>query len=72
MNNINHYETLDPENWDEMRALAHRIVDDAMTYLETVRERPVWQPVPEDVAARFDEQAPHEAAGAEAAYQEFL
>src|SRR5688572_2200419 len=72
MNNINHYETLDPENWDEMRALAHRIVDDAMTYLETVRERPVWQPVPEDVAARFEEQAPHEPAGAEAAYQEFL
>jgi hypothetical protein len=36
MNNNNHYETLDPINWDEMRALAHRIVDDAMTYLEAV------------------------------------
>jgi len=72
MNTTNHFESLDPENWDEMRSLAHRIVDDAMTYLETVRERPVWQPVPEEVAARFDEQAPHEPAGAEAAYQEFL
>lgn len=72
MNTTNHYETLDPENWDEMRTLAHRMVDDAITYLETVRERPVWQPVPEDVAARFDEQAPHEPGGAEAAYQEFL
>jgi glutamate/tyrosine decarboxylase-like PLP-dependent enzyme len=72
MNTTNHHETLDPENWEEMRTLAHRIVDDAMTYLETVRERPVWQPVPEDVAARFDEQAPHEPGGAEAAYQEFL
>ncbi len=72
MNNNEHYETLDPENWDEMRILAHRIVDDAMTYLETVRERPVWQPVPEEVAARFDEQAPHQPAGAEATYQEFL
>jgi aromatic-L-amino-acid/L-tryptophan decarboxylase len=71
MDNTRPFETLDPENWEEMRALAHRIVDDAMTYLETVRERPVWQPVPEDVAARFDEQAPHEPAGAEAAYQEF-
>src|SRR3972149_5772758 len=30
------YETLDPENWDKMRALAHRMVDDAITYLETV------------------------------------
>ena len=27
------FETLDPENWDEMRALAHRIVDDALIYL---------------------------------------
>ena len=72
MNNNEHYETLDPENWDEMRSLAHRIVDDAMTYLETVRERPVWQPVPEEVAARFDEQVPHEPAGAETAYQEFV
>jgi glutamate/tyrosine decarboxylase-like PLP-dependent enzyme len=71
--NINEpYETLDPANWDEMRTLAHRIVDDAMTYLETVRERPVWQPVPEEVAARFDEQVPHEPAGAETAYQEFV
>ncbi len=68
----NQFETLDPENWEEMRALAHRIVDDAMTYLETVRERPVWQPVPDEVAARFEEQAPHEPAGSEAAYQEFL
>src|SRR5512134_2864419 len=65
------YETLDPENWDEMRALAHRMVDDAVTYLETVRERPVWQPMPEDVSAHFREKAPHEPAGAEAAYQEF-
>ena len=72
MDNTKRYETLDPENWDEMRTLAHRMVDDAMTYLETVRERPVWQPVPEDVAVRFDEQAPHEPGGAEAAYQEFL
>src|SRR5512141_390862 len=72
MSNNEHYETLDPENWEEMRALAHRIVDDAMTYLETVRERPVWQPVPEEVAAHFEEQVPHEPAGAEETYQEFL
>jgi aromatic-L-amino-acid/L-tryptophan decarboxylase len=66
------YETLDPENWNEMRALAHRMVDDAITYLETVRERPVWRPIPNEVAARLDVPAPHEPAGAEATYQEFL
>jgi glutamate/tyrosine decarboxylase-like PLP-dependent enzyme len=72
MDNTQTYETLDPENWEEMRALAHRMVDDAITYLETARERPVWQPIPEEVAAHFEEQAPHKPAGAEAAYQEFL
>ena len=71
MNPKEKYETLDPENWDEMRALAHRMVDDAITYLETVRERPVWQAVPEEITARFKESAPHEPGGADAAYQEF-
>jgi aromatic-L-amino-acid/L-tryptophan decarboxylase len=72
MNKPQTYETLDPENWDEMRTLAHRMVDDAITYLQTVRERPVWQPIPEEVAVRFEEPAPNEPAGAEAAYKEFL
>ena len=66
------YETLDPENWEEMRALAHRMVDDAITYLETVRERPVWQPIPEEVATRFREQAPHDPTDADAVYEEFV
>ena len=65
------YETLDPENWDEMRALAHRMVDDSITYLETVRERPVWQQIPDEIAARFDEPAPLEPVGADAVYKEF-
>ena len=72
MNTDQPFETLDPENWDEMRALAHRMVDDAITYLETVRERPVWQPIPDEIASRFEAPAPHEPAGAEATYQEFV
>jgi aromatic-L-amino-acid/L-tryptophan decarboxylase len=72
MNAHTHYETLDPENWDEMRALAHRMVDDAITYLETVRERPVWQPVPEDIADRFEAPAPEKPNDANTVYQEFL
>src|SRR5215216_5662493 len=66
------YETLDPENWDDMRALAHRMVDDALTYLQTVRERPVWQPVPDDVADCFKTEAPHEPSNTETVYQEFM
>ncbi len=72
MSDSDHYETLDPENWDELRTLAHRMVDDAVTYIETVRERPVWQQTPEDVAAHFDAKAPRKPEGAEAAYEEFV
>jgi aromatic-L-amino-acid/L-tryptophan decarboxylase len=72
MENNQSYETLDPENWEGMRALAHRMVDDALTYLETARERPVWQPIPDDVAAHFKEPAPHKPGEAEEVYEDFL
>jgi aromatic-L-amino-acid/L-tryptophan decarboxylase len=55
-----------------MRALAHRMVDDAVTYLQTVRERPAWRPVPKQIADRFDESAPRQPAGADATYREFV
>lgn len=65
-------ETLDPTDWNAMRALAHRMVDDAIDYVATVAERPVWQPVPAEVAERLRTPAPHEPQGAEAAYADFV
>ena len=32
--------TLDPENWDEIRILGHRMLDDTLDYLKTIREQP--------------------------------
>ena len=65
-------ETLDPEDWEAMRALAHRAVDDGFEWLRTVRERRVWQPTPEAVAAKFHAPLPRVPQGAERAYQDFL
>ncbi len=39
--------SLDPEDWAEARAVAHRMVDDAIAHLAGVRQRTVWQPLPE-------------------------
>ncbi len=64
-------ESLDPESWDELRSLGHRMVDDLLTYLQTVRERPVWRPIPADVRARFKGPVPREPEGAERAYADF-
>ncbi len=65
-------ETLDPQDWEAMRLLGHQMVDDMLGYLESVRERPVWQPVPEEVKAFFQQPAPMQPQQPEAIYQEFL
>ena len=42
-------ETLDPENWEFMRALGHRMVDDMLTYLQNVRSEPSGSPTQEAI-----------------------
>ncbi|SEO66973.1 Glutamate or tyrosine decarboxylase [Salinihabitans flavidus] len=51
-------ETLDPADWDAHRAVAHRMVDDAVDYIRDVRSRPVWQDMPPEVRARLREGVP--------------
>lgn len=64
---------LDPANWDEYRALAHRMVDESLDYLRDVRERPVWKPMPERVRLTLaNEPLPRAGRGDEAAYADFL
>ena len=46
-------ETLDPTDWSDVNALAHRMVDDSIGYLRDVRERPAWQEIPDEVRAAF-------------------
>ena len=65
-------ETLDPQDWEAMRALGQRMVDDMMTYLEAVRERPVWKPIPDEVKARFREPLPLDPQDPEHIYEQFL
>lgn len=64
-------ENLDPADWDEFRRLAHRVLDDALDYQATVRERPAWQPMPPAVRARFAEPVPKTGDGEAAAYRAY-
>jgi len=43
--------TLDPDDWSAASELAHRIVDDAVLHLSSLRGRPAWQDMPETVRA---------------------
>jgi aromatic-L-amino-acid decarboxylase len=64
-------ETLDPQDWDEVRAQGHRMLDDMIDYVAMIRERPVWQPIPDAVRARFREALPRQASELADVYREF-
>jgi hypothetical protein len=64
-------ETLDPADWGELRALGHRMVDDMMDYLEGVRERPVWRPVPAETREALDQPTPRGPTDPAEVYRQF-
>ena len=63
---------LDPSNWRSLRAQGHRMLDDILDYVELIRERPVWQPIPDRVRARFSAPLPTAPADLAAVHQEFM
>jgi len=65
-------ETLDPKDWESVRVLGHRMVDDVLDYLKTVRDRPVWQHAPDPVKAHFRKPLPLDPQPSEEIYEEFL
>jgi glutamate/tyrosine decarboxylase-like PLP-dependent enzyme len=44
---------LDPADWEGFSRLAHALLDEMIEHVRTVRERPVWQPLPDPVRAAF-------------------
>ncbi len=64
--------SLDPDDWDNMRAQGHRMLDDMFDYLEHLRERPVWQAIPEGVRTRYAEPLPRRGCELEQAHARFM
>lgn len=62
---------LDPANWDDYRALGHRMIDDMVDYLKNIGEGPVWTPVPEKVKASFESGIPQLPTAIDEVYDEF-
>ncbi|HXW90294.1 MAG TPA: pyridoxal-dependent decarboxylase [Terriglobales bacterium] len=65
-------QTLDPSDWEGFRAQAHRMLDDIVDYTKNIRERPVWQPIPEEVRQRFREAVPLGPSPLAEIHQEFM
>ena len=62
-------ETLDPSDWESLRELSHQIIDDAIDYMRDVRDRSVWQPMPDEVRAAFTTSLPVEPTPIETVYR---
>ena len=50
--------SLDPADWSAFRQLAHQMLDDVITHVETIRQNPVWQPQPPENRAYFRQNLP--------------
>ncbi|MGD0940733.1 MAG: aspartate aminotransferase family protein [Terracidiphilus sp.] len=68
----NSSESLDPKDWSEFRAQAHRMLDNILGYVEDIRERPVWQPIPAEVRANFRSPAPRQGEALASVHAEFM
>lgn len=71
MDDNQQFETLDPKDWGEARQLMHRMVDDAIDYLSTLRDRPVWQQMPESIIEAYSSDVPVEPEPIEDVYEQF-
>jgi len=63
--------SLDPQDWNAFRALAHRMLDEAIDGIANVRARPVWQPIPDEVRASVRTDVPRAATDLAEVYREF-
>lgn len=63
--------TLDPENWDSMRQLGHRMIDDLFDYWENIRNEKIWKPIPQEVKEFLDQPIPEKGQAPEDVYREF-
>jgi aromatic-L-amino-acid decarboxylase len=63
---------LDPADWPGVRAQGHRMLDDMFDYLEHIRARPVWQPIPDGVRARFQAPVPRAPTDLAAVHEDFM
>src|SRR5665648_1003586 len=63
---------LDPADWPSARAQGHRMLDDILDYIENIRERPVWQPIPDSVRERFHAGVPTGPPDLAAVHDEFM
>ncbi|MDB5933227.1 MAG: cytochrome ubiquinol oxidase subunit [Massilia sp.] len=64
--------SLDPVDWSDFRAQSHRMLDDMIDYVENIRDRPVWQPIPLESRRRFQTPLPAKPRSLASAHASFM
>lgn len=63
---------LDPTDWPETRAQAHRMLDDMLDHIAGLADGPVWRPMPDAVRGSFRQDLPADPAPLAEVHAEFL
>ncbi|HEX6172066.1 MAG TPA: aminotransferase class V-fold PLP-dependent enzyme [Chitinophagaceae bacterium] len=64
-------ESLDPQDWAELKKLGNVMVNDMVDFLQTIREKPVWTKPPQSAKKSFKTPLPHSQMQLVEVYNEF-
>jgi aromatic-L-amino-acid decarboxylase len=64
-------QSLDPDDWSDLRALGHRMMDDMFDHLEHLRDGPVWRRMPDPLRAELRRTLPRGPSPAAVVYEDF-
>ncbi len=59
-------DSLDPENWTQTRAAAHKMLEAALDKMERAASGPVWRPLPDEMKSGLRTPLPRQGAGVDA------
>lgn len=63
--------SLDPHDWDAFRSTAHAALDEAIELVRTIREQPVWRPVPDTAKTSVHGPLPQHGSSLNEVFQQF-
>ena len=72
LNLLENEETLDPENWDELKTLSHEMVDVMLDFLKNQRKYPAWRKPGDDVKNFLSESLPQESEARNKVFHDFV
>lgn len=65
-------QTLDPADWRDFRRQGHSMLDDMFDYIENLRDRPVWQAIPDEMRQGFRQPLPAQPGDLAEAHEIFM